>query len=80
MNWHFKKNSEINGIIEVGYSFEQNETCDGIIIYEKSSKKPVIKKLSNGSSLGVAQRGSRFLHCLIGEDKLTERVFNVRTG
>lgn len=80
MNWHYRKNFEVNGIVEVGYSYENNETCDGIIQYDKTTRTSTIEKISEGCSLGVAQRGARFIPMLIDEDKLTEKVFNIRTG
>lgn len=80
MNWHFKKNSETDEIIEVGYSYEKNNACDGVIVYNKSTREPSLKVLSVGSSAATAQRAFQFVCSLIKNNCLTENVFNVRTG
>ena len=34
----------------IGYSLNNNQNCDGELIYDKSSQQVTIKKLSEGSS------------------------------
>lgn len=80
MCWYFKKNNETPTEIEIGYSFEKNDTCDGVILYNKESMQNTVKQLSQGSVLFNAERGFQFIHRLIREGLLTEKVFNVRTG
>lgn len=80
MNWHFKINEETEEFINIGYSYEQNETCDGIIKYHKSTQSNEIIKLSHDSGMFEARKGFQFIHGLIGDGQLTENIFHVRTG
>lgn len=80
MNWYFKKNWENDTLIEIGYSHEKNNACDGVMIYDKITEEPSLKFLSKGPTLKISQRGFQFVCSLIRNNKLTEQVYNVRTG
>jgi hypothetical protein len=50
MRWYIKKNEETTDYILIGYSYEQNETCDGILRYDKKTEEITVVKYSDGAS------------------------------
>lgn len=80
MHWSIKINKENDEIIEIGYSFEKNETCDGVIFYHKKTDKLTIEKLSADEDLWAAQKACQFIWGLMEEGRLSTKVFHVRTG
>ena len=49
MRWYIKKNSETPEEILIDYSHEANDTCDGLISFNKVSHHFEIRRLSDGS-------------------------------
>jgi hypothetical protein len=50
MRWLIKKIEETTDYILIGYSYEQNETCDGILRYDKKTEEITVVKYSDGAS------------------------------
>ena len=48
MIWYVKLLEQNEDFVTIGYSFEQNDTCDGIIKYEKKDDRFLIEFLSEG--------------------------------
>jgi len=40
----------INGVMTIGYSLEENKDCDGRILFNPDTKEMQISKLANGAS------------------------------
>lgn len=80
MHWSLKINQETSDTIEIGYSFEENETCDGVILYHKATEDLTVEKLSANSDQSVAEKAFQFIYGLLSQNKLSPEVFHVRTG
>nr|DAW47692.1 MAG TPA: hypothetical protein [Caudoviricetes sp.] len=80
MRWVFKKNTENDNIIEIGYS-HNNDDCDGIIIYDKKLQILNIKKYSDGCDEYDSKRAFQFIYGLLEEDNvLTFKKHIICTG
>lgn len=86
MIWTLKKISENDKSIVIGYSYGNNHSCDGIIVYDKLTHENTLKKLSyiEGKSEHfahfVGEKAFQFIHGLLRQNKLTERPYIVVTG
>lgn len=80
MNWYFKKMSETEDIIEIGFSYGVNETCDGILLYDKKTLMPTVVKNSEGPNEYANRKCGQFVHHLVRDNKLSEQVVRVCSG
>lgn len=80
MRWTFKKNFENAEIIEIGYSHGNNEKCDGVIIYEKSTNTLNVKKHSQGCDEYDSKRTYQFIYGLLDTGNLSFEKYIICTG
>lgn len=80
MRWTFRKNNEDVNTIEIGYSYGSDETCDGVIIYEKDTEDVFVKKHSYSCDEFESKRAFQFIYGLIEDKKLTSKKYILCTG
>ncbi len=86
MVWTLKKIAENENTITIGYSYENNRSCDGIIIYDKKTHENSLKKISpvqgenTDFSRFVGEKAFQFIHGLLRDKKLTEKPYVIYTG
>jgi len=56
MVWHYIKLFEDENTIRIGWSFEQNKSCDGVILYFKNEDSFEVEKMSLGAEEFDAKR------------------------
>jgi hypothetical protein len=49
MRWYVKKQSEDDKSIFINYSYEKNDTCDGLLKFDKGERKFEIVEMSEGA-------------------------------
>ena len=85
MIWFFKKVSEDENIIIIGYSF-QEDTCDGRIIYNKKThektlaKVYLVKNYDEEFSLFVGEKAFQYLNRLVRKNMITEKPITISIG
>lgn len=80
MVWHVKLLNENESYIHIAYSCEEDESLDGIIVYDKNKDDFYIEKLSkNGGEFG-AKRTIGKLWGLINTPRLSEKPFRICCG
>ena len=57
MNWHVKLLKEDDDSLLIAYSYERNDTCDGLLRYDKKNGAISIEKMSDGAD----EFGTRWL-------------------
>lgn len=80
MIWHVKINNENTQIINIGYSYEENSSIDGVIEFDKKKRNFEIKSLSEGCSEFNSKRLFPHLWGLMKRKKLTEQTYRVVAG
>ena len=86
MIWTLKKISEDDKVINIGYSYEDNYSCDGLIVYDKKTDTMKLVKVSpvpgenDGFAKFVGEKAFYFARGLLNENKLTEKPYTVVTG
>lgn len=86
MIWTVKKISEDDTFINIGYSYEENQNCDGLILYNKNNKTFELKKISPIEGYSekkcrwFGERTFQFLHGLIRLNRLTYKPYRIVTG
>lgn len=85
MMWFFKKISEDDKVVNIGYSYLE-DTCDGLIIYNKKthektlSKVYLVKNYDEDFSLYVGKKAFRFLDRLIANNMIKNTPIQIATG
>jgi len=80
MRWYVKKQSENNDNILINYSYEKNDTCDGLLKYNKISDKITIEKMSDGADEFATKRLFSHIYGLLDKNQLNEKRYMVATG
>ena len=80
MRWVFKKNSENQNVIEIGYSYGTDDSCDGVITYDKSKEELKLKRLSESASELKSERAFQYIYGLLDDNELTYKKYIVCTG
>ena len=80
MRWTFKKINENDLNVLIGYSHGHNESCDGIILYDKKAKKLDIEKLSEGCDRYDSERAFQYIYGLLSHNELTTEPRLICTG
>ncbi|MGI6530438.1 MAG: hypothetical protein ACOX3J_12310 [Clostridia bacterium] len=80
MIWYVKLLEQNEDFVTIGYSFEQNDTCDGIIKYEKKDDRFLIEFLSEGCNEFNTKRLFPHLYRLMDNGSLTFRPYMVAIG
>ena len=78
--WHVKKEYEDSQNIAINYSFETDDSCDGLLLYDKVSKEISIVRLSKTSNENVAKRAYCPIRHLLSMNGLTEQKKRIATG
>jgi hypothetical protein len=81
MNWWYKKLYEDEKIIRVAYSYEENQSCDGILVYNKETKAITVEKMSDGADEFDTGRAKQHLYGCIRDNLLSfDKVRRVAIG
>lgn len=86
MIWTLKKISEDDKVINIGYSYEDNYSCDGLIVYDKKANTMELVKVSpvpgkdERYAKFVGKRAFQFAFSLMYKNMLTEKPYTVVTG
>lgn len=80
MRWTFKKNTESSTIIYIGYSYGFDESCDGVIVYDKKKEEAIIEKHSKTCDEFDSKRALQFVYGLIEDDQLNFEKYTICTG
>jgi len=66
--------------IIIGYSYSKNESCDGVLKYDKNQKELIIEKLSEGADEGGTKMLFSILYGILGNGGLSNEVKMIATG
>jgi hypothetical protein len=80
MRWYVKKQIENNDCIFIDYSYEKNDTCDGLLKYDKDSKNITIEKMSDGADEFATKWLFSHIHGLLRRNELNEKIRMVAIG
>lgn len=86
MIWTLKKISEDDKVINIGYSYEKNHSCDGLIVYDKKANTMKLVKVSpvpgedEEFAKFAGKRAFQFAFSLMYKNMLTEKPYTVVTG
>ena len=80
MRWYIKKQTENNESILINYSYEKNDTCDGLLKYDKISEKITIERISNGADEFATRWLFSHIYGLLGKKELTEKKHMIAIG
>lgn len=80
MVWYTKKTYEDEEIIDISYSHETNDKCDGLLTYDKKSEDISIKLLSENTNEKTTNRLFPIIYGLLSENGLTEQKRRIATG
>jgi len=73
MRWYIKLVRKDGKNIYVAYSYEKNDTCDGLLIYDESTKTITIEKMSQGAGMGDTKGVFEHVHRALRKNELTEK-------
>lgn len=80
MNGWCKLVAEDERTLRIGYSIEENESCDGILVYEKESEEFRIERLSEGADTFATNRFICPLRYHMLTKKLSAAAAYIATG
>ena len=80
MRWYIKKQSENTNNILINYSYENNDTCDGLLKYDKSSDEITIEKISDGADELATKWLFSHIYRLLDKNELNEKRHLVAIG
>jgi len=80
MRWYVKKQSENNDDILINYSYEKNDTCDGLLKYNKVSDKITIEKISDGADEFATKWLFSHIYGLLDKNELNGQRHMVAIG
>ena len=80
MRWYVKKQTESNDSILINYSYEKNDTCDGLLKYDKMSDKITIEKMSDGADEFATKWLFSHIYRLLDRNELNEKRHLVAIG
>ena len=80
MRWYVQKQEENNDNILINYSYETNDTCDGLLKYDKYSNKITIEKISAGADEFATKWLFSHIYRLMNENQLNEKRYMVAIG
>lgn len=81
MEWHVRLRSEDDKELLIEYSYATNESCDGLLKYDKPSKSITVEKVSEGADFEYATMGLFVpLRYLLKEGKINGKKKRVCTG
>jgi len=70
MRWYVKRKSEDEKSIFISYSYEKNDTCDGLLRYDKTTDKIEIEEMSEGADEFATKWLFRHVYGLLDDKKL----------
>lgn len=74
------KNSENENDIYINYSYENNDSCDGLLRYNKINDNITIEKLSDGADLSATKWLFPHIYSLLDKNNLTESKKRISIG
>ena len=80
MRWYVKKQSENGKEILINYSYEKNDSCDGLLKYDKDNDKISIEKMSDGADEFATNWLFQHIYRLVSNGELTENMRVVAVG
>jgi len=80
MLWFVNKKTENDENIIIGYSYSKNDSCDGILKYDKNQEELSIEKLSEGADEGVTKMLFSILYGILGNGGLSKDKKMIATG
>ena len=80
MRWYVKKQVENSDVILINYSYEKNDTCDGLLKYDKLSDKIIIEKMSVGADEFSTKWLFSHIYRLLDKNELNEKKYMVAIG
>ena len=80
MRWYVKKQMENNENILINYSYEKNDTCDGLLKYDKISDKITIEKMSDGADEFATKWLFSHIYGLLDKKELNDNKHMVAIG
>ena len=80
MRWYVKKQTENKDSILINYSYETNDTCDGLLKYDKSLDKITIEKTSDGADESATKWLFSHIYGLLDKNELNEKKYMIAIG
>jgi hypothetical protein len=81
MVWHVRLRSEDDRELLIEYSYATNESCDGLLKYDKPTKDITVEKVSDGADFEYATMGLFVpLRYLLKAGKINGKKKRVCTG
>ena len=80
MRWYVEKRSENENKILINYSYEKNDSCDGLLAFDKPTKEISIEKLSDGADDFSTRWLFQHIYRLVKNNELTEKRRVVAIG
>ena len=80
MRWYVKKQSENNADILINYSYEKNDSCDGLLKYNKISDEITIEKMSDGADDFSTKWLFSHIYNLLDKNELNEKRYLIAIG
>jgi len=80
MRWYVKKQIENSDAVLISYSYEKNDTCDGLLKYNKSTDEISIEKMSDGADEFATRWLFQHIYSLLADNKLTNTRRTVAIG
>ncbi|MCL2219766.1 MAG: hypothetical protein FWC23_06885 [Chitinispirillia bacterium] len=80
MRWYVKLVRRNGKSIYIAYSYETNDSCDGLLRYEEPTKNIVIERLSDGADEFDTKGVFSHIHGLLRKNELTEKIRMICIG
>jgi hypothetical protein len=80
MRWYIKLVRRDGKYVYIAYSYEMNDTCDGLLRYEELTKAITIEKMSDGADEFDTKGVFEHVHRLLRKNELTEKRTKICIG
>jgi hypothetical protein len=71
MKWYVRLIKKNCTSVEIAYSFERNDTCDGLLRYEEPTHVITIERMSEGADEFTTKWLFQHIHRLLKKNELT---------
>jgi len=73
MRWYIKLVRRDGKSVYVAYSYEMNDSCDGLLVYDELTKAITIEKMSQGASEFETKGVFEHIYRALRKNELTEK-------